>query len=361
MRFLFDLNHPAHVHLLRHPYAALRARGHQCLVAARDKDVALQLLRGYAIPYQVLAPLGRGLVGQARELVVREWRFWRLARGFQPQLILGSSAHAARVARLLGARSAILSEDDADAVPVFAWIAYPLASAIITPDCLRDDHGRRHHTYPSYHELFYLHPNRFTPDPAVRTALGLGAGEPYALVRLSALAAHHDVGVRGVGEELLRALVELTAGRLRLFITSEKPLSAELEPLRIRLAPERMHDALAFADFYLGDSQTMTAEAAVLGTPAFRMSDWVGRLSYLEDLQRYGLAFGFRPGQERLLLDQLGALLALPDRRAQFAARRERLLADKIDPLPWFVDTLEKLALETATGGGGFWGAKPPA
>lgn len=344
MRFVFDLNHPAHVHLLRHPYHTLRARGHECLVAARDKDVALHLLDHYAIPYQVLAPLGRGLVGQSRELVVREWRFWRMARRFRPQLILGSSAHAARVARLLGARSAILSEDDADAVKVFAWIAYPLASAIITPDCLRDDHGRRHHTYASYHELFYLHPNRFTPDPGVRSELGLGVEEPYALVRLSALAAHHDVGVRGVGEDLLRALIAASTGQRRLFITSEKPLSPEFEPLRIRIAPERMHDALAFADFYLGDSQTMTAEAAVLGTPAFRMSDWVGRLSYLEDLQRYGLAFGFRPGQESELLGKLAAVLALADRREQFIARRQRMLADKIDPLPWLVATLETLA-----------------
>ena len=352
MRVLIDLNHPAHAHLFRHVFFGLGDRGHECRVTARDKDVTLRLLGAWGIPCVVLAPVGRTLPARAVELVRREVRFLALARAFRPHLITGTSAHAARVGRLVDARSAVLSEDDARVVPLFRWVAYPFATAIVTPDGLAyERYGRRHLTYPSYQELFYLHPHRFTPDPGVRRELGLAEGQAYAVVRLSALEAHHDVGARGIGEDLLRAVARLGRERgIRVFVSGEKPLASEWEPLRIPIAPERMHDAMAFAEFFVGDSQTMTAESAVLGTPAFRLSGFVGRLTYLEELQAHGLAFGFKPGQEDALVQALEALLRRQDRRAEMAARRARLLAEKIDPLPWFLDTLESLGAVRRSG-----------
>jgi hypothetical protein len=88
----------------------------------------------------------------------------------------------------------------------------------------------------------------------------------------------------------------------------------------------------------------MTAEAAVLGVPAFRINDFVGRISYLAELESFGLAFGFRPDQEEGLLERLAGVMAMPGRREEFRRRRERMLAQKIDPLPWFVDAIEALA-----------------
>ena len=152
------------------------------------------------------------------ELFRREARFLALARAFRPQLITGTSAHAARVGRMVGARSAVLSEDDARAVPLFRWVAYPLATAIVTPDGLAyERYGRRHLTYPSYQELFYLHPNRFTPDPGVRRELGLAEGQAYAIVRLAEAFLFNDAtaGLRGDVDrlrEIEAALLGLPAG-----------------------------------------------------------------------------------------------------------------------------------------------------
>ena len=344
MRVLVDVSHPALAHVFAHVVRALEARGHACAVVARDKDVTLALLDAYGVPYRVLARAGRGHLGRAAELVRREARFVVHGRRFRPDVITGTSVHAARAAALLGARSAVLNDDDAAAVPLFRWLAYPLATAIVTPTALAHERwGARHLTYPSYHALFYLHPARFRPDPAVAGELGLAPGEAYAVVRLSALEAHHDVGVRGVSGGLLRALRERIGSRARLFVSSEKPLPPELSGLRLPLPPHRVHHALAGAALVLGDSQTMTAEAAVLGVPAFRVNDFVGRISYLRELEAYGLAFGFVPGQEAAALDAVDAVLALPDRAGVFAERRRKLLAEKIDPLPWFVSVLERL------------------
>jgi len=344
MRILIDVSHPALAHVFGHVIPALHARGHETLVVARDKDVTLPLLTAYGVRHQVVAPAGRTQAGRFRELLVREARLLALARGYRPELITGTSVHAARAAFLLRCRSAILNDDDAAAVPLFRWLAYPLASAIVTPTALaHEGWGPRHLLYPSYHALFYLHPNRFRPDRTVRGDLGIADVQPYAIVRLSALEAHHDRGVKGVSHAFLRALVDGVGRRMRVFVSSEKPLAPEFERLRIDLRPERIHHALAGAEFFLGDSQTMTAEAAVLGTPAFRINDFVGRISYLRELEEYELAFGFRPGDEKAALETLERVLALPGRTTVFAARRHKLLAEKIDPVPWFVDAMEKL------------------
>ena len=349
MRLLFDISHPVQVHLFRPVIEACRGLGHEVRVIARDKDVTLDLLARFGIACEVLAPTGRGLFGFVRELVVREARMAGRARRFRPDLIVGTSAHAARVARVSGARSVVMSDDDADAVPVFRWLAYPLATVIVTPSCLRhEDHGRRHRVYEGYQQLFYLHPRRFRPDPSVRSELGLAEGEPFGLLRLSALAAHHDRGVRGLSEAAVRGVQERVAGRFRLFVSSEKPLPASLEPLRVRVAPHRMHDVLAAAAFFVGDSQSMTAESAVLGVPAFRLNDFVGRISYLRELEGYGLAFGFRRGEEEALFGALERTLEMPDRAAVFASRRERMLRDKGDPLPWLMALLGELSAARA-------------
>lgn len=344
MRALIDITHPSLAHVFRPVWAAWAAEGHECMVVARDKDVTLELLRAFGIPYVVLSAMGRTQLGRARELVAREARMLALARRFRPHLIIGTSAHAGRVARWVGAKSAVLNDDDAAAVPLFRWLSYPFASAIITPSCLAHErYGRRHLTYPSYHALFYLHPARFEPDPAVRAELGIPPGGRFGVVRLSALAAHHDAGVRGLDESLVSRLRKGLPGDVHLFVTSEKPLPPELAPWRLPVAPARLHHAVALADFVLGDSQTMTAEAAVLGVPAFRVNDFVGRISYLRELEGYGLAFGFRPGQEERALAAVQEVVRRPDRREAFAERRRVMLAERIDPLPWLLGQVRAL------------------
>ena len=343
MRLLFDVNHPVQAHLLRPVVEHFRARGDECRLVARDKDVTLGLLRSFGLEASVPAGVGRGPLGALRELLVREWRLRALARAFRPAVIAGTSVHAGRVGRHVGAVSVVINDDDAAAVPLFARLAYPSADWIVTPECLRHEgHGPRQLTYPGNQQLFYLHPARFAPDPGVRAELGLPPGAPFALLRLSALQAHHDRGVRGFSAALVEAVRVRLPRHWRLFVSSEKALPPALQPLELRLPAERLHHALAAAEVLLGDSQSTTAEAAVLGTPALRLNDFVGRISYLAELERRGLAFGFRPGQEPDLLARLEALLAEPGRRAEFAARRERLLAECGDPLPWLCALLER-------------------
>jgi uncharacterized protein len=343
MNILVDIGHPAHVHLFRHAAVEWMARGHKVVFAARRKDVALDLLKAYGFEYHAASSARTGLGGLGRELLEHTWSVLRLAQKLGADLLLGTSVSIGPVSKVTRARSIVFNEDDAQAVRAFAMLAYPLADTIVTPSCLPDDLGAKHVKYESYQELAYLHPSRFTPDPGVLPELGIEEGEPFFLLRFVAFKAAHDVGAAGISLPMRRQLVHELSQRGRVFISAEGDLPDEFRRYQIRIAPDRIHDAMAYATMLISDSQTMTAEAAVLGTPALRCNTFVGRLAYLEELEhRYALTYGFRPAQEERLRAKVTELLGYPDLRGEWARRRRRMLDEKIDLTAWMVDYAER-------------------
>lgn len=334
----YEINHPVQALMLRPVIEELERRGQGSRVFARDKDVTLELLKRFGIPAITLGERRQGRLGAAIELVTREIRLLRLALTERPQAIIGASVHAARVGRLSGATSIVVTDDDAAVVPLFARLAFPLADVIVKPACLDFENHPAQVTYRGNQQLFYLHPARFQPDPAIRSELAISPTQRFGVIRLSGLDAHHDVGVRGLGRSHLRELAARIPKDVVVLVSLEKARDLPEGWRTIRLPPERLHHVLAAADFFIGDGQTMTAEAAVLGTPALRLNDFVGRISYLKELESFGLAFGFRPGDEAALLGVLDEILSGARPRARFDAARACFLSDMVDPLPWFVD-----------------------
>ena len=349
MTVLVHLGHPAHFHLFKHAVEAWRAGGDRVEVVIKSKDVLERLLdeRGWAYHNVQAGPRATARLGQAATLLRRTAAVWRIARRVRPDVMIGTSAEIAFVGRLLGVPSVVTNEDDWDVVPLFARLAYPAATLIAAPSCCRQGRWRgKTAAYESYHELAYLHPDRFTPDPAVARALAPD-GRPYALLRFARLDAHHDDGRAGIGAGVAARLVERIAPHARVYITSERELEPEFEPLRLQIPAGEVHSALAGAALYVGDSQTMAAEAAVLGTPALRFNDFVGEISYLEELEhRYGLTRGIRSSEPDALLDAVGDWLAQPDLAAEWQRRRQAMLRDKDD----LTTLLVQLARDVAHG-----------
>jgi predicted glycosyltransferase len=164
-------------------------------------------------------------------------------------------------------------------------------------------------------------------------------------MRLVSLQAAHDKGESGLSPAIRRKLIDFLSGRGRVFISSEAPLSEELAPYRFPISPEDMHDALAFATLVISDSQTMTAEAAMLGTPSVRCNTFVGRVSTLDELEhRYQLTFGFHPESGEKMFSLTMELLDQPDLAEIWQRRRQRMLEEKTDLTPWMVDLVEQFA-----------------
>jgi predicted glycosyltransferase len=355
---LFYVGHPAHYHNIRHAARSLKEKGFSVLVVARQKDVLFRLLEDCPVETALLpAPSGNSRWKKALHLLQREWRMTGLIRRHRPALLIGTDMIITHAGRLLGIPSFILNEDDAEAVPLFARLAYPFASGILCPEvCSVGRYEKKKIGYAGYHELAYLHPSVFTPDPSrVRE---LGGDRPYYLLRFVELTAHHDTGKRGISAELAREIIRRLERKGRVYITSERELESEFEPYRIRIHPRDMHHAMYYADLLIGDSQTMTAEAAVLGTPALRFNDFVGKLAYLEELEhRWKLTYGFRTDQENLLLMKLDELLGMPDRKVTWQQRRKEMLRSSVslsELLVWFVETFP-VSWETAVRDSGFY------
>jgi predicted glycosyltransferase len=86
----------------------------------------------------------------------------------------------------------------------------------------------------------------------------------------------------------------------------------------------------------------MTRESAILGTPSIRYNSFVGRLSCFEELEdKFGLTFGFRPGDEPKMLDMIRDLLSRGDLAEEWQEKRKRLLAEKPNFLRWITDTFD--------------------
>ncbi|MFP4057180.1 MAG: DUF354 domain-containing protein [Candidatus Brocadiia bacterium] len=345
MRALFDISHPAHVHFFKHIVRGLEGRGHETSIVARDKDVTLPLLDHYGFQYVTVGRSGhRTMVGQFAELVRRDWVIRRVARRFRPDVILTRNPCGVQVARLVGAVG-VFDTDNGREAGIHLRAALPFAHIITSPDCLPDHFGPKHVKYPGYKQTAYLHPNHFSPDPGVRDELGVGADEPYCIVRFVAMDASHDAGHAGLDLATKAEIIEFLRERTRVFITCEGPVPEAWAALELSISPHRIHDALAFARLCVGDSGSMAAEAALLGRPGIFCHSFAGSLSHLGELEeRYGLAWSFKPHERGRILEKLDELVSQPPDEAGLAAAHQRLLAEKCDVAQWMCDALDAWA-----------------
>jgi predicted glycosyltransferase len=345
MRVLFDLLHPAHYHLFKHVIGRLLREGHEVEIIARQKDCLGDLLAAGRLPHHLIRRRRQSLFVLGMESIKAFRMALKMNRQKRFDFMVGISISTNPAARLGGSVAVMFEDDDAKVVPVFAKLGYPLAHYVVTPRCLEfEKHGKKHLTYPGYHELAYLHPNQFTPDPAIRRQLGVNEGERYFLVRLVSLTAHHDIGARGLSTQQARQIVEKLSARGRVFISAETTVEPDLKQYLLPTPVDRIFDVLAGADLVVGDSQTMTAESAVLGTPCLRCNSFVGRISYLEELEhRYGLTKGFLPADFDKLIVQMEQWLSDPELKQKWAQKRQRMLDECVDVSEWIYDLLTRL------------------
>lgn len=346
MKILFMISHPAHFHMFRYSINNLKHDGHDVVAVIRPKDVLEQLCVNAGLPVIKVKdrPKKWGLLGLGFSLIGKTMEVARLVRKDKPDILIGSDGVLAIVGRLIHRPAFECYEDDAEAIALYARMFFPLYTGLIGPDCCSAWKWKKKKiSYRSYHELGYLHPNQFTPDRAIVEKYGIDTSSPYILIRFAQLTAHHDVGIHGINTQIAERVIGMLEPHGRIYITSERPLEPQFEKYRIRINPLDMHHVMAFASLYIGDSQTMAAEAGVLGTPFVRFNDFVGRLSYLNELEnKYHLGRGHKTNDVEGFYASIQYWLDTPDRKDICAERRQKMLSEKIDYakfLTWFIES----------------------
>lgn len=344
MRICIYLGHPAHFHYYKYIIAGLRAKGHEVDIIIKTKDILEDLLRRAGLSYYNILPEGRKDTRLAilSGVLKRDYRLYKLVRKKKPDVLVGGDTSFAHIGRLLNIPNFIVVEDDAHAVPQFAHITYPFARHIVASSaCSLGKWEQKHIPFNGYLKYAYLHPDYFKPD-INKVRFLFKNREKYFLLRFARLTAHHDKGKRGIDAELARKIISILNEHGEVYISSERELQPEFEKYRINIDVLDIHHALYFAELFLGDSQTMAAEAAILGTPSLRFSDFAGRLGYLEELEhKYGLTYGIKTDEPGKLLDKLDEILKMENAGEVWAKRREKMIADKIDVVKFMVWLIE--------------------
>lgn len=344
MKILVYLGHPAHYHLYKNSIRNWISDGHACFVLIKKKDILEDLLSLDHVDYYNILEEGRkdSKIGILWGMIKRAFRLLRFCMKHKPDILTGTSVENSFVGKILNIPVVNVNEDDAAVVPLYAKLSYPWASVILNPlVCNSGKWDAKATKYNSYHELAYLHPNHFQPDRTIVEKY-FPVENPYAVIRFAKLNAHHDSGIKGINADTARKIIDILKPHCSIYITSERELEPQFEQYRININPLDIHHVMAFAQIYIGDSQTMAAEAGVLGVPFVRYNDFVGRIGYLKELEEvYESGRGVRPPDETKLFESIENIINMPDRRSVFADRRKKMLAEKIDLsllLTWFIE-----------------------
>ena len=287
MRLLIGLGHPAHYHLFKSLIKHCYYKAYDCRVVILNKDVLEDLLIEEEVPYIKIIDKERtsNVVQKLKELRYANNQFAQIVKEFKPSLIIGCINQVAHIGWKHKIDSLFFAEDDFTATFLQGLLIYPFIRRIITPVCTSVGPFKyKQLTYESYHELAYLHPDNFNPDKSKIEHL-LKNDQPYYILRFSDLNAYHDINKKGISKNFALKMIKILKLYGNIYISSEKQLDKEFEQYRIKIPSVDIHHALYYADMFIGDSQTMTAEAAILGTTALRYNSFVGKLGYLEELE----------------------------------------------------------------------------
>lgn len=346
----FYLAHPAHFHLFKNVIEKLVKKKCKVLVLYNEKDVLHELIASssfFDVSYRVKSNKKvESKISLLFQFFLKNWGAFIQFYKFKPDLVVGTPILIALIGKLLSYKSIIVNEDDFDIIKKTANFGYPYATTILCPEvCRTTKFEKKSIKYNSYHELAYLHPNHFKSD-LNKVSCYIDSKKSYFILRFAKLFAHHDDGIKGINSEIASKVIDVLRSHGNVYITSERTLEEKFEKYRIHVPAKDMHHIMAHASMYIGDSQTMAAEAGVLGIPFIRFNDFVGKISYLKELEdKYQLGFGIKTNETDKLIQRVKKILKQNDCAKFYQERRKKMLSEKIDFakfLSWFIENYPK-------------------
>ena len=330
MRIIIDILHPAHVHFFRNFIEEMGKKGHNLLVTTRNKDITLNLLDEYKIRYKQISKVRKGSFGRIYELITRSTRFYKIVKRFKPDLLISEQGPTTSlIGRLLKIPNIIFWDTEVSTLTNF--FCYPLADAVYTPISYQGKVNGNHINYNGYQKLAYLHPNRFKPNINIKTRYNLP--ENYTILRLVSWTSNHDKG--DVGFTDIVGFVEELEKHSRVYISSEEDIPETLKRNEIKINYKDMHDVLAFASLYVGESATMANEAAILGVPSIYLA--TSERGYINELQnKYEVVFWFKNQKEALLKS-----IEIVGKRDLWKIRRDKMLINMVDLTEFMINIVE--------------------
>jgi uncharacterized protein len=334
---LLFINTPAQYHFWKYFISNLTINGRQLDILVRDYGITCQLLDNDKVKYNIYVKPDSIKYRRGYQIFSHVFGAYKLAQFNKSDIILGFGIVESIVSFLLKKPCIIFT--DSEPMPIQRLFIKLFASVIVTPSCFNKNLGKKHIRIEGYKELAYLHPKYFKPDPTIFFELGLAKDEKYVILRFNVFDAVHDMGKHGFSISEQFRLVNELRKYAHVFISPEGNLPPELGAYKLPITYDRIHHALYYSQLLVTDTQTMTTEAAVLGTPVVRCNNFVGRndmgnFSELEN--KYDLIYSFRDSDQAIR--KATELIKQPDLKIQWVRKRHKLIEDKIDVTQFLVE-----------------------
>lgn len=339
MKILIDIGHPGHVHLFKNFALEMQKKGHEFLFTCREKEFEIELLKTAGLRFISFGKKYNTTLGKLFGLLKFDIMEIIEALKFKPDIFMshGSpyAAHASAVLR----KPHVSMEDTGNMEQVRLYL--PFTNNVLTSNAFHKELGAKQIWYNGYHELAYLHPNWFTANPNIYNVLKIKPDAKYVILRFVSWNASHDINQSGLSIEEKRELITYLEKNYTVFISSEGKLPNEFKKYQIKIPPEEMHNALAFASMFIGEGATMASECAILGTPALYINSIMA--GTIKEQESYQLLFSFKNGNG--VLSKIKELDEIPNLKEVFKKRTEKLLENKIDVtsfMIWFIENYPK-------------------
>lgn len=341
MNIIIGITHPKHIHMFKHFIWQMESRGHRTLCLVNDKELVSFFLEKYGFNSIHIGRNKAKLTGKLMQIPGLLLKTLLISLSFKPDIYIGQAfMHFAYVSRIL--RKPFLILEDTEVAKQLHRFVIPFSDVVFTTSYFQRSLGKREIKLKCNYELFYLHPGYFKPSSDALKHFGLDPQDRFTIVRFVSWDAYHDIGISGLSKENKIKAVETFAQYGKVLLSSETDPPDELKQFQVKILPDKMHDLMYYATLYYGESATMAAESACLGTPAIYLDEH-GR-GYTDEMEElYGLLFNYKTSAQ----DQTDSiakgeeLLKTTDIKENWQQKRELMLKDKLDInafLIWFVE-----------------------
>ncbi len=336
MKILFHFIHPSKFHLFKNLINKLIKNGHEVDVTIITKDVIEDLVIEEGWNYTNIFKEGRKIPGipiylsALINLFRTIFRLYRHTMGKKYDLFFTDDLLGI-IGKIRRVKTYHFTDDHLNAIPE-QFVMFLFADKIITPSCVNlGFFSNKQIKFDGIKQSAYLHPNYFNPNPQIIKKLKL-QNDRFFLIRLVSLKATHDVGKKGITDDYLRLLIKLLSQYGSVKIVSERDIPLDLKKFEIKINSSEILNVIYYSDLFIGDSQTMCAEAGFLGVPFIWYSHFYKNVCYLELLiDKYKLGYQINLNNFKSVMSISEDIVRDPNYKNQNLEKRKKLIRDTID------------------------------
>ena len=333
------MGHPAHFHLFKNLIHSVPEN--EVIVVISNKDILKKLLDENGIKHLLLAEYGssQSKLSKLVKLIRTTWKLLRIVHENKPDILVGCLTQLAWVGFFTRKKTLFFAEDDFAYTSIQCRITYPFVTNVLTAEEVNvGPFAKKQIKYPSYHKLAYLHPEVFQQDSSKLKKYNIST--PFFIVRIVNLSAHHDSNIEGLTDVMLDEIIQKLSMHGRVILSSEKRINSRFEKYLLPIDLSDMHQLMSQANGIISDSQSMTVEACMLGVPNIRINSFKGKISVLNNLEtNYNLTLSL--STREFNIQHLDFILNAD--KSKFQRNRQRLLNDKINPTPFYLQQINNL------------------